>query len=133
MALNLDKALGIHEQALRLRAQRADILAMNLANADTPNFKARDLDFAAALKQATTVAASPSMRTTNAGHMEIDDAGAVEGMLLYRVPQQPALDGNTVEAQVEQAAFARNAVEYQVSLRFLDGKLRGLMTAIKGE
>ena len=109
----IDAYLGIHTRALTLESRRTELLANNLANADTPGFKSRDIDFRSALGAAATA------------------GGADE--LKYRVPLAPALDGNTVDAQLEQAAFADNAVRYQATLTFINGKLRSLMTAITGQ
>ena len=132
MALSLDKAFGIHEAALKLRAERTQVLANNIANADTPGYKARDIDFQAALAGAMEGGASTTLKTTQPGHIAASmAAGAAE--LKFRQPFQPALDGNTVEMQVEQAEFARNALEYQASLKFLEGKMKGLIQALKGE
>ena len=103
----LDQKLGIHATALRVRAQRLDIIASNIANAGTPGYKARDLDFKAALVGAT-------------------DA------LRYRVPVQKSLDGNTVELANEQVPFAENAIKYLATLSFLSGRIQGIMTAWKG-
>lgn len=125
----IDRAFGVHADALQLRARRGELLASNLANADTPNYKARDLDFRNALSAAQGATA---LTTTHAGHMQLPGGGGgVQTM--YRVPSQSALDGNTVDTQIEQAKFAENAVRYRTSLRFLSGKISGLMTAIKGE
>jgi flagellar basal-body rod protein FlgB len=135
MANSIDNFLGIHAQALGLESRRAQLLAANLANADTPNFKARDLDFKAALAQAggSTTATLP-LRATQAAHIGVAAAGADnDPALLYRVPLAPALDGNTVDAQLEQASFAENAVRYQATLTLLNARLRGLMTAITGQ
>ncbi len=130
--MNIDKAFGIHAVALQLRARRAEVLAANLANADTPNYKARDLDFKAALKAAAGRESAAALRTTHPRHIGGQgNAGGVE--LRYRVPTQPSADGNTVDTQREQAAFAENALQYQASLTFLNGKIRSLKTAIKGE
>jgi flagellar basal-body rod protein FlgB len=127
----IDRHFGIHAEALQLRARRGELLASNLANADTPNYKARDLDFKAALSRAQD-GQSVSTATTHAKHIgaQQEQAGT---RTLYRVPSAPSLDGNTVDAQVEQAQFAENAVRYRASLRFLSGKIQGLMTAIRGE
>lgn len=134
MAISLDNIFGIHEQALRLRSQRTELLASNLANADTPGYKAKDIDFEAALRGAMNGGGTEatSMRTTSSGHIQDLSSGGLDGWIKYRVSHQPALDGNTVESHVEQAAFARNAVEYQATLQFLSGKSRSLMQAIKG-
>jgi flagellar basal-body rod protein FlgB len=113
-----------------------EILADNLANADTPNYKARDIDFKTALAQAGSPDASLPLTTTSAGHLggtsatgDVDLSGAVK----YRVPLAPSLDGNTVDAQLEQAAFADNTVRYQATLTFITSKLKSLMTAITGQ
>jgi flagellar basal-body rod protein FlgB len=135
MAISLDKAFGIHAQALIMRSQRAQVLAANLANADTPNYKARDVDFDGLLKEAAGTASvtRPVLITTHAGHLSSGEADGMSGELLYRVPLAPSLDGNTVDTQVEQAKFAENAVQYMASLNFLNGNIKGLMTAIRGE
>jgi flagellar basal-body rod protein FlgB len=131
MALSFDKALGIHAEALQLRAQRLELLASNVANSDTPNYKARDIDFRAALSHAGQ-GQGVGMTRTHPSHMAAGgSAGAVE--VQYRVPSQPSLDGNTVDPQLEQAAFVENAVQYQASLDFLNARFRGLRNALKGE
>lgn len=129
MPSNIDRVFGVHAEALQLRSQRGEMLASNLANADTPDYKARDLDFRAALESAQ---AAKSLKTTSAGHISHASAGG--GVhTLYRVPGQPSLDGNTVDTQMEQSQFAENSVRYQATLRILGGKISGLMKAIKGE
>ena len=130
MAINFDKALGIHPQALALREKRSEVLAANLANADTPGFKARDMDFQMVLQQAMPTATA--MQETHQGHI-VPSEQQLGGQLMYRNPQQPALDGNTVESHIEHGKFAENAVQYQASLRFVNGKISSLMTAIRGE
>lgn len=132
MPLSIDKALGIHDEALMLRARRAELLAENLANADTPHYKARDFDFRAALEQAGQGRPSTGLAVTHAGH--IQGAGpALNPELLYRIPGQPSLDGNTVDPQLEKAAFAENAVHYQATLLFLNRKIASIKGALKGE
>jgi flagellar basal-body rod protein FlgB len=135
MPLNLDAYLGVHQDALKLYAQRTAVLANNIANADTPNYKAQDLDFRAVLagSGAHTAAALP-LATTSSAHVSgaAAAAGAAPG-LKYRVPLAPSLDGNTVDVQLEQAAFADNSVRYQAALSFLSSKFRDLMTAITGQ
>ncbi len=125
MPIDLNAYLGVHAAALRLREQRTELLATNLANADTPGFKARDLDFTAALNAAAKHA-QPGGTAGNA-------APATDAFLKYRTPLAPSLDGNTVDVQLEQAAFAVNAVRYQATLTFLSSRLRSLMTAITGQ
>jgi flagellar basal-body rod protein FlgB len=119
-----------HVQALRVRELRNEILSSNIANADTPNYKARDIDFSSALRGAQTgqlhMARTSSLHSDAAG---INRAGASSQ---YRIPTQPTLDGNTVETDVEQAAFAENAVQYRAALTFLNGQIRTLHLAIKG-
>ena len=134
MKIGIDNALGVHPQALLLRAQRTEVLARNIANADTPGYKARDIDFHAVLKTQTARGnQTASMARTNDAHLNDVAAAPAETRMQYRLPMMPSLDGNTVEAQVEQAEFAQNSMQYMASLRLLNGKLKGLMTAIKGE
>lgn len=130
MAINFDKALGIHPQALALRERRAEVLAANLVNADTPGYKARDMDFQSVLKQ--TMPSGPAMEHTQPGHFA-PGRQLLGAQLLYRNPNQVSLDGNTVEAHVEQAKYAENAVQYQASLEFINKKFAGLMMALRGE
>ncbi len=135
MALNLDQYIGVHAAALDVRARRGEVIANNLANADTPGYQARDLDFRAALARAGgEPAAGVSLRTTSNAHIGGSAAAEASGSqdLKYRTPLAPALDGNTVDAQIEQASFAENAVRYQATLTFLNAKFRGLLTAILG-
>ena len=133
MPLSLDAYLGIHTQALKLQSQRTEVLADNLANADTPNFKARDVDFRTALAQAGAPGAALPLTTTDASHLSTSGAGGGAAALKYRVPLAPSLDGNTVDAQLEQAAFAENTVRYQATLSFLSARFKDLMTAISGQ
>lgn len=127
----IDSALGVSPQVLALRSQRMELLAANLANADTPGFKARDIDFAAAMRAAE--GSQSGLARTHARHIA-NDGGAGDGAEpLYRMPSQPSLDGNTVETQREHAAFMDNAVRYQASLQFLDGRISSLRTAIRGQ
>ncbi len=138
MANSIDNFLGVHAQALTLESRRTQLLAANIANVDTPNYKARDLDFKAALANASgpagpAAAGALSLRATNSAHQQGSSAAANDPALLYRVPMAPALDGNTVDEQLEQAAFAENTVRYQATLTLLGGKLRSLMTAITGQ
>jgi flagellar basal-body rod protein FlgB len=130
MAISFDSALGIHEQALRMREQRSQLLASNIANTDTPGYKARDLDFRSMLRDAAEGGQlAPS--STNTRH--ITTAGTMEAQAMYRIPAQASVDGNTVDEQLENAAFARNALEHQASFQFLNGKFTGLMKALKGQ
>ncbi|HEY4213892.1 MAG TPA: flagellar basal body rod protein FlgB [Steroidobacteraceae bacterium] len=134
MPLNLDAYLGVHQDALKVYGQRTEVLATNLANADTPNFRARDVDFKSALAAAGSPSGSLPMTATNAGHVTTNSADPVGAAnLKYRVPLAPSLDGNTVDVQMEQAQFAQNAVHFQATLTFLNARFRGLMTAITGQ
>lgn len=135
MPVNLDTYLGVHQQALKLRSQRTELLAANLANIDTPGYRARDIDFKKALAAAAgNKDGGVHMTTTSAGHIGANAAnGTAAGELKYRTPLAPALDGNTVDAQLEQAAFAENSVRYQATLTFVSAKFRSLMTAITGQ
>ncbi len=138
MGISFDTALGIHEQALHLRTRRATILANNLANVDTPNFKARDLDFKKILKQ--QLARSPStsnkalkMRATNARHARGDNLDMPDPELQYRLPLQPSIDGNTVDEHMEQAEFMKNSMDFEFSYLFLNKRFKGLKSAIRGD
>jgi flagellar basal-body rod protein FlgB len=123
-------ALAQYERALSFRANRNEVLSSNIANADTPNYKARDLDFGQALKSARQQGIS--MTTTSDLHKQAWGTSGEGARTMYRVPTQPALDGNTVSMDVEQAQFAENALQYRASLAFLDGSIRTLRMAIKG-
>ena len=131
MPISFDSALGIHQKTLVLRSQRAEMLASNIANADTPGYKARDIDFKSALANVEAQSAQPLTRT-HSNHIQVNTP-ETNAEILYRVPNQSSLDGNTVDGQMEKSAFADNALRYQASIRFLDGKFKGLMAAIKGE
>jgi flagellar basal-body rod protein FlgB len=133
MAISFNSALGIHEQALYLRAHRAEVLGNNLANVDTPNFKARDVDFSALLDQAQTQQGAGKPLRTDARHMALGGSDGGEGDLLYTVPSQPSIDGNTVEEHREMARFAKNSMDFEASLYFLNSKFKGLQTAILGQ
>lgn len=129
--MNFDDLFGIHERALVLRSQRAEVLAANLANADTPGYKARDFDFKALLNR--EMENGVRMYTTHPSHLQTEAGPVPPAQLLYRVPMQPSLDGNTVDTEREHAAFGTNALEYQTSLSFINSKINGLRKALKGE
>jgi flagellar basal-body rod protein FlgB len=137
MPLNLDQYVSVHATALDVRARRGELIANNLANADTPGYQARDIDFRQAMARAAgeTPTSGVQLSTTNVGHIGGNTSAnaATNPDLKYRTPLAPALDGNTVDAQVEQAAFAENAVRYQATLTFLNSKFRGLLAAITGQ
>ena len=124
----LSTAFGFQEKVLNLQSKRLQILASNIANADTPNFKARDFDFETALNEAR---AGGPLRQTDARHLSAATGG--DAAMGYRVPVTAALDGNTVEPGVEQMEFSENTLRYQTSLQLLNRGISGLMTAIKGE
>ncbi|HWG72106.1 MAG TPA: flagellar basal body rod protein FlgB [Steroidobacteraceae bacterium] len=126
-----DNIFGIHEQALLLHGQRVGILAANLANADTPNYKARDIDFSAVL--AHTDDAPLPLRATQEAHFTFNADAVPAADLKYRNPYQASLDGNTVEMPVEQAAFSENNVRYQASLTFINLKIAQMQLAIAGQ
>ena len=116
MSITFDKALGVHPQAVALRLSRAELLSANLANVDTPNFQAKDIDFAAEMQRSSWSFSNPSAPQE-----------------MYRVPYQPSSDGNTVALNVVQAEFAKNTQDYQMSLSFLNMKFTGLKKAIEGK
>ncbi len=143
MAINFDKALGVHQFTLGIRAERAEVLSSNIANADTPHYKARDVDFSSALQSARN-------RQQQRKTVDVDMANVEKSLGLteqsfglaelsgqnvkFRVPNQPDTgDGNTVDVQQEQSAFMQNALEYQMSLGFLDSKFSGLKKALRGD
>jgi flagellar basal-body rod protein FlgB len=126
-----ENVFGIHEQALMLHGQRLGVLATNMANADTPNYKARDIDFSAVL--AHSDAAPMPLAVTDGAHIALGDPLSPSADLKYRNPFQASLDGNTVEMPVEQAAFAENNVRYQASLGFINGRIAELTLAINGQ
>jgi len=136
----VDKLFGLHDDALVLRSRRSELLARNLANADTPNYLARDMDFSSVLAAQTANGAgtlplsgrAAPLAVTSSGHNNGGGA-AGEGDLLYRIPMQPAVDGNTVDTDLERAEFTRNALAYEASLRFLNSRVRSLIGALKGE
>jgi len=132
MAINFEAALGIHDQALALRSQRAEVLANNIANADTPGYQSRDMDFGDLLAQAKDQQGI-AIKRTNSRHISTAGEMGLGSDLKYRTPMQPSIDGNTVDLQIEQAEYTDNAIAFQSSFTFLNGKFRGLMSAIRGE
>jgi flagellar basal-body rod protein FlgB len=126
-----DNLFGIHTQALELWQRRTEVLASNLANADTPGYLARDVDFRKALASANGDSGNVSLQTDAAGQIG-NSTASTASPLAYRVPTQPSMDGNTVDTQVEQAAFAANGVHYQASLAFITAQIHMLRTAITG-
>ncbi len=124
----LNNALGIHEHALPLRNRRMQVIAENIANADTPHFKAKDINFSKALDAAR----SAPMRATQSNHFEIGDLPGADGMM-FRTPFNASADGNTVEMSVEQARYGKAAGDYQATLAFLENRVSGIRKALRGE
>lgn len=133
MALSIDKALGIHQYAMQLRSARGELIASNLANADTPGYQSRDFDFQAALAHASGVSQPSSLRTTHSSHFAANGNNSLGVALQYRIPVESSVDGNTVDMDQEKARFSENAMRYQASLSFVDSKIKGLIRAIRGD
>lgn len=134
MINKLDEALRFQQSALNLRAARQELLASNVANADTPNFKARDIDFASALRNA--LAGTPEelpVVQTSPSHLAGNSGDSIMGSpVMYRKPLQPSADGNTVDMDVERAQFADNALRYEANVMFVSERLKGILSAIQG-
>ncbi|HCI13433.1 MAG: flagellar basal-body rod protein FlgB [Gallionellales bacterium GWA2_60_142] len=134
MINKLDEALRFQQAALNLRAARQELLASNVANADTPNFKARDIDFAGALRNA--LAGTPEelpVVQTSPSHLAGNSGDSIMGSpVMYRKPLQPSADGNTVDMDVERAQFADNALRYEANVMFVSERLKGILSAIQG-
>ena len=128
----INAVFGAHAQSMTVQHQRMEVLAANLANADTPNYQARDIDFAKVLAEQQGASSPGELATTDARHIPGAASGGGVPALDYRIPLQPSVDGNTVDEQVEQSAFADAAMHYQASLSFLSGDIKNLMTAITG-
>lgn len=134
MRFDLNEVFGIHQQGMLVRAKRAELIAGNMANADTPNYRARDIDFKQVLSDAKHDSGTVTMKTTDHAHINPDiNIGGTSAEIMYRVPMQPSVDGNTVDTQLEKAKFAENAIQYEASVRFLSGKIKAIMTALRGE
>lgn len=134
MVSKLDQTINFNRQALGLRAYRQQVLAANIANSDTPNFKARDIDFNSALQNALAGKGQSDlgMSTTSPRHISgISSAGPAS--LMYRTVNQPSADGNTVDMDIERAKFAENAVQYEASLQFIGGQFKTMLSAIQGQ
>lgn len=140
MSISFDKVFGVHQHTMRIRNTRAEVIAGNLANADTPGFKARDIDFNQALVQAASqyklVDTNAPMVKTSANHMDLRDLEAMQGpnlIMKYRKPFQPDTgNGNTVEVSSERMNYMSNSIEYQATMQFLNGRISKLRNAIKG-
>ena len=124
----IDKALGVHAQALGLRSKRMEVLARNIANADTPHYKAKDIDFRSVLKQTR----EDALQTTSNMHMALPMEESPGGEK-YRIPFNAAFDGNTVELNVEQAKFGQIAADYQATLNILENRVSGIRRALRGD
>jgi flagellar basal-body rod protein FlgB len=124
-----DSVFASSERTLSLRGQRMEVLSRNIANADTPNFKAQDLDFKAVLKNTQPRA---GLSATHHGHIKETNSIA-SGDLVYTIPFNSSVDGNTVELSVEQAKYGRAAAQYQATLRFLEGEMSGIRKALRGD
>ena len=135
MSISFDRALGIHEQALGFRAQRAEVLANNIANADTPHYKARDLDFASVLAEQTgkSQRGPVDLNRTDSRHIAAEGMSSGNASLVYRNPMHASIDQNTVDLQIEQSSYAENAIDFQASFTFLNSKFQGLIGALRGE
>lgn len=130
----LDKAVNFLQQSLNVRVARQELLSSNIANADTPRFKAKDIDFSSVLndKLSSSGVHKTGLTTTSPMHLDIKDAKGVLGdHTLYRVPLQPSADGNTVDMDVERTRFADNSIKYDANLTFINGQFRGLLSAIQ--
>jgi len=130
----IDNALSFHQTALNLQAHRQQLLASNIANADTPNYKARDIDFRSALQGALGERLGPlALSTSSARHLPVAGAASLQGYIGYRTEFQSSVDGNTVNMDAERAAFAENSLHYEASITFINGLLRGMQSAISGQ
>ncbi|MES2830656.1 MAG: flagellar basal body rod protein FlgB [Pseudomonadota bacterium] len=137
----LDQMMQFNEAALSLRGQRQQVLASNIVNADTPNYKARDIDFGKALQGAMqrngagAAVNAPALATTASNHLagsRSGSANALSAPVMYRMPQQGSIDGNTVEMDTERNQFADNAIRYEAGVTFISSQIKGLLSAIQG-
>jgi flagellar basal-body rod protein FlgB len=126
----VDRALGIHEKALRVRNERMELLARNVANGDTPHFKARELDFKVVMSE---VKYEQPINSTQTAHFDFADESVDTDGLRYRVPFNASVDGNTVEMTVEQAKYGKAAADYQATLSFLQNRITDVRKALRGE
>ena len=134
MVDKLDGMLRFQQAALNLRAARQELLASNIANADTPNYKARDIDFASALRNALAgTSAGLPLAQTSLLHLDGRAGGTIPGVpVMYRKPVQPSADGNTVDMDVERAQFTDNALHYEASVRFVSEQMKAMLAATQG-
>lgn len=132
MTQPLNSLFSLQEQALNVHGQRLRLLSSNLANADTPGFKARDIDFRAALDSASGAGDAATLQT-HPDHLPVYSETAGAGETLYRVPLQPALDGNSVNPQIEKSSFSETSMRYESALEFLNRRISGLRSALRSE
>ena len=135
MALNLDQLFASHLHALQIGNRRMELLAANIANADTPGYLARDVDFRAAMQAAAEAGSTPGFEfsATHPRHIRSASHELSFAPALYRTSVQPSLDGNTVDTERESAAVAEAAVRYEAALMFFNSRISGLRTAITGD
>lgn len=132
--LDRDQELNLYHQALNLRTARQELLSSNVANADTPNYKAKDIDFSSVLREklsSTTNTTQVGLITTSSRHISIDPTRILGGNLLYRVPLQPSADGNTVDMNMERTQFADNAIRYDAIITLIKDKFSDLSLAMQ--
>lgn len=127
--MKIAEALDIHEQAIRTRSARLELLSTNIANADTPHFKARDIDFRAVMNKVQV----DSLNVADRAHFDVAQSGAEKSGIQYRIPYNTSQDGNTVEMPVEQAQYGKAAVDFRASLMFLENRVAGIKRALRGE
>ncbi len=138
MLNKLDAALSFHQNALRVRGQRQELIAANIANADTPNYKARDLDFSAAMKNAMTGVSRNAFNTTKTSEQHLDgipstSSSGAAGEPLFRPIIQGSVDGNTVDMDVERNQFADNGIRYEASLTLINAQLKEMLAALQSQ
>ena len=133
--MSLSSVFNIAGSGMSAQTTRLNTVASNIANADTPNYKARDLDFASVLaaQNDKNQNGTFALNKTNTRHIEAQGLSSGDESLLYRTPMQPSIDQNTVDAQLEQSNYAENAVNFQASFTLLNSKFKGLMSALRGE
>lgn len=129
----IDEEIGFMRNALNLHAQRQQLLAGNIANADTPNYKAVDIDFSRALRAATTPGGTVGLNMTAPGHMQPKESNPLGARTMYRQAVQPSIDGNTVDMDVERSQFIDNAIRYQFALDRVSGEFKDMQLALKGQ
>lgn len=129
MAISLDKLVNVHHDALRVRTQKMEVISGNLANANTPGYKARDISFQKAMKSASSVQSSGSLVRTHDKHFQVQSR--INNEIEYRIPDQPDTgDGNTVDVQAERNAFLDTGMRYEAGLMLLNGKFKGMKKAL---